>query len=260
MIQIENIEKSKIETTPYEWCFIDDLFSNEDKRHLSSTYPMDHFKSVNGYDGEKSYVYECRNLIHMGAGMASFSDDLNTVWVKLAQDLLSDQYRLALSKLCQKDLSLVPMEVNIFHYSPGTWMGPHVDLKDKIVTHVIYFNQTWDDSQGGCLSILNSNDPGDLFRRISPITGHSVVLVRSNHSWHAVEKVKQNIDQSRRSMTVTFYHPGSVSTMWPPNDTSELHMVKSKKSEGGFFKRIKNKFYFDTPFKPLLNREPTGFT
>ncbi|MGB4899448.1 MAG: hypothetical protein WBP00_01660, partial [Saprospiraceae bacterium] len=150
MIQIENIEKSKIETTPYEWCFIDDLFSNEDKRHLSSTYPMDHFKSVNGYDGEKSYVYECRNLIHMGAGMASFSDDLNTVWVKLAQDLLSDQYRLALSKLCQKDLSLVPMEVNIFHYSPGTWMGPHVDLKDKIVTHVIYFNQTWDDSQGGC--------------------------------------------------------------------------------------------------------------
>ena len=87
-----------------------------------------------------------------------------------------------------------------------------------------------------------------------------MVLVRSNHSWHAVEKVKQNIDQSRRSMTVTFYHPGSVSTMWPPNDTSELHMVKSKKSEGGFFKRIKNKFYFDTPFKPLLNREPTGFT
>ena len=29
-------------------------------------YPHDHFKSVDGYDGEKSYVYECRSLIHMG--------------------------------------------------------------------------------------------------------------------------------------------------------------------------------------------------
>ncbi|MBK7438958.1 MAG: hypothetical protein IPI77_20005 [Saprospiraceae bacterium] len=150
--------KIKIETTPCtNGALLMTCFLTKIKTSLS-TYPWITSNQSTDMMEKKSYVCECRNLIHMGAAWHLFLMT-NTVWVKLAQDLLSDQYRLALSKLCQKDLSLVPMEVNIFHYSPGTWMGPHVDLKDKIVTHVIYFNQTWDDSQGGCLSILNSNDP-----------------------------------------------------------------------------------------------------
>ena len=62
--------------------------------------------------------------------------------------------------IMQRDLTSVPMEVNIFHYSPGTWMRPHVDLKDKILTHVFFIlmkNGMMRD--GGCLSILKINNP-----------------------------------------------------------------------------------------------------
>jgi hypothetical protein len=47
------------------------------------------------------------------------------------------------------------------------------------------------------------------------------VLVRSDDSWHAVSRVVDGSESSRRS--VTFYKPGSVSTMWPPGEEPALH-------------------------------------
>jgi hypothetical protein len=242
MIQLENIKNARLETIPYEWGFLANMFSTKICTELSMHYPHDHFKSVDGYDGEKSYVYECRSLIHMGATDPTYHNDLHVSWSSFAQDLLSMEYRDAVSQLCKRDLTSVPMEVNIFHYSPGTWMGPHVDLKDKILTHVFYFNEKWNDEDGGCLSILKSNNPDDVFRRISPITGNSVILLSSNHSWHAVEAVKKHSRQSRRSVTVTFYHPASVSTMWPPTEIPALHNIIKDNSIVRLFKRIARQF------------------
>ncbi len=116
-----------------------------------------------------------------------------------------------------------PMEVNVFHYGPGASLGPHRDLPEKLVTHVLYLNNSWNRPDGGCLSILRSADPTDLAAEIPPIVGHSAVLVRSENSSHAVSRVVNDSASSRRSVTVTFYRPASVSTMWPPDDVTSLH-------------------------------------
>ena len=55
-----------------------------------------------------------------------------------------------MSALTGLDLSVAPLEVNVFHYPPGGSLGPHPDLGDKIVTHVLYFNEKWNDANGGC--------------------------------------------------------------------------------------------------------------
>jgi Rps23 Pro-64 3,4-dihydroxylase Tpa1-like proline 4-hydroxylase len=106
----------------------------------------------------------------------------------------------------------------VFHYGPGAWLGPHVDLADKIVTHVLYFNGEWDPADGGCLEILRSSQMHDSACIIAPIVGSSAVLVRSDRSWHAVSRVDPLCTRSRRSVTVTFYRDDAVSTMWPPGD------------------------------------------
>jgi Rps23 Pro-64 3,4-dihydroxylase Tpa1-like proline 4-hydroxylase len=114
------------------------------------------------------------------------------------------------------------MEINVVHYGPGAWLGPHVDLKEKVVTHVLYFNEAWDPQLGGCLNILKSSDPGDVHATIPPVVGNSVLLVRSNHSWHSVSRVAAQCQTSRRSVNVIFHLPGSVSTMWPPGKRPAL--------------------------------------
>jgi Rps23 Pro-64 3,4-dihydroxylase Tpa1-like proline 4-hydroxylase len=223
MLRIGRLEQEAIETDPFEWKFLDQLFTSEDATALAASFPRDKFKKVTGYDGEKSYVYVSRSLIHMGADTPSHPDGLSAAWRELAGDLLSPAYRAAMTRLTGRDLSSHPIEVNVVHYGPGAWLGPHLDLKEKIATHVLYFNQTWDRENGGCLGILRSSNPADIAAEIDPIVGSSVLIVRSDRSWHTVSRVDKRCLLSRRSMNVIFHQPGSISTMWPPGDTPRLH-------------------------------------
>lgn len=223
MIDLHRISHAHLETEPFRCAVVDPLFSQADAAELAETFPSDHFKRLADYGGEKDFQYEARALLGMGERSISRPRYLSRAWQQLAADFLSPEYRAAMSALTGCDLGAVPVEVNVFHYPPGGELGAHTDLRDKIVTHVLYFNESWDDEDGGCLTILRSSNPRDVARVVSPLVGNSAVIVRSANSWHAVSPVVKTCRLSRRSLTATFYHPGSVSTMWPPGDATPLH-------------------------------------
>jgi Rps23 Pro-64 3,4-dihydroxylase Tpa1-like proline 4-hydroxylase len=223
MIDLDRIRKGQLQSEPYRWAAIDRLFRRSDADRLARTFPSDHYKLVSGYGGEKDYEYEARELIAMGAHKVSHAADLSHEWRNLAEDFLAPSYRNALSELTGVDLSNAPLEVNVFHYGPGASLGAHSDLPDKVVTHVLYFNDAWDPKNGGCLSILSAKDPAAVVAQIPPIVGSSAVLVRSDNSWHAVSPVVNDSRTSRRSLTATFYRAGSVSSMWPVGEEPALH-------------------------------------
>lgn len=228
MINLKGFVPEALAAEPYRWAMIDDLFSPAARAALVSTFPRDHFKSVKGYDGEKGYEYEARSLIGMGAEVPSYPKALSPAWRQLASELLSPTYRSAISQLTGVNVTQLPMEANLFHYGPKAWLGPHVDLEDKLITHVLYFNDSWDVDDGGCLTILRSGDKSHVAQVVPPIIGNSVILVRSDHSWHAVSRVRDGCRTSRRSLAVTFYRPGALSTMWPAGDRSPLHTYQGK--------------------------------
>lgn len=223
IIRFKALSRATLHRVPYDWSFANNLFASKDARSLVTTYPRDHFKTVKGYDGEKGYEYEARPLIHLGSNKVSFPEELSEAWLRLAADLLSPDYRQAVSTLTGRDLMGAPMEAYVCHFGNGAWLGPHLDLKEKLMTHVFYFNEDWDPENGGCLNILGSSDMSDCIAQIPPNVGNSSLLVRSNNSWHSVSRVVNGCSTSRRSMNVIFYHPGAQSTMWPPGDTTPLH-------------------------------------
>lgn len=233
MLDLSRLTPQALAAEPYKWAFINRMFSPADGEALAESFPRDHFKTVKGYDGEKGYEYEARALIMMGAASPSRAERLSPAWRQLAEDLLSPAYRLAMSRLTGLDLADLPVEVNVFHYGRSAWLGPHADLEDKVATHVFYFNEAWDEADGGCLTVLRSPDMADAVLSVPPIIGNSVVLVRSADSWHAVSRVRAGCRISRRSMTVTFYRPGSPSTMWPAGDTTTLHNYSGERSALG---------------------------
>ena len=227
MINLERIKNHNLQTDPYRWTAITDLYKPDDAERLAATFPCDYFKLVSAYGGEREYLYEARSLVEMGAKVASYPEELSEVWRALAGDLLSPEYRIAMSTLTGLDLTSLPMEANVCHYGPGGSLDAHKDLPEKIVTHVLYFNRSWNRMHGGCLNILRSPDLSDVAAEILPIVGSSSVLVRSDNSWHAVSRVAHASVASRRSMTVTFYRPDSVSTMWPPGEQARLHRYET---------------------------------
>jgi SM-20-related protein len=245
MIDLDVIGRNTLAVEPYQWAFINQLFSRRDAAALVASYPRDHFKTIRGHDGEKGYEYEARSLIHMGADTPSFAEDLSSAWRQLAAGLLSKQYRDAMTQLTGLALAAAPMEVNLFHYGPGAWLGPHLDLKEKITTHVLYFNRTWNPKSGGCLRILRSREMTDMVTEIVPIVGNSAVVVRSDKSWHAVSRVQEGCRKSRRSVNVIFHLPGSISTMWPPGETTPLHRYDAaEESENTWGQRLHHALSF----------------
>ena len=243
MIKFARIEKQTLDTEPFEWTFVNDLFSTQDATSLVDTFPRHNWKSVKGSDGERAWEYQACALVPLGANAPCAPENLSGHWRQLAEDLLSPTYRMAMSRLTGRDLMTAPMEAYICHYPAGSFQEPHRDLREKIVTHVLYFNRSWNKADGGCLNILRSRDMSDVAAEIVPIIGNSAVLVRSDKSWHSVSRVVQGCPRSRRSMNVIFYHPGAVSTMWPPGDTAPLHQYDPEEHEEklGFWSRLRDR-------------------
>jgi SM-20-related protein len=233
MIDLARVSPQMLSVHPYKWAFIGGLFSPADAEALARTFPRDHFKTVEGYDGEKGYQYQARSLVGMGKEAVTRAQCLSPAWLSFAEELLSPAYRESMSQLTGLNLADLSMEANVFHYGRSAWLGPHVDLEDKVMTHVFYFNEVWNEDQGGCLTILRSADMSQAVKVIPPLVGNSVVLVRSVNSWHAVSRVRDKCGISRRSLSVTFYRPGSPSTLWPAGDTTPLHDYTGEHSPVG---------------------------
>jgi hypothetical protein len=243
VIRFSQLRSAELAAEPFGWAAVHGLFAPDDAATLAATYPCDHFKTIEGNDREKGYRYDARSLIGMNAKAASYPESLSPAWRKLAADLLSLEYREAMSGLTGIDLRPAGLEVNVFHYGSGCWLGPHLDLKEKIVTHVFYFNAEWNAGDGGCLEILRSKQADDRFAEVPPIVGNSAVLARSTKSWHAVSRVREGCLNSRRSMTVTFYAPGSSSTMWTRADSAELHAYPVRQPRS-LFSRLRGLLHF----------------
>jgi len=223
MLDLTQIARCTLNSEPYSWAAISGILAPQIAEALAATYPRDHFKTVSGGDVDEAYRHETRALLPLGGDTVAHAMELSDGWRVLAHDLLSPEYRTAISLLTGYDLTAVPIEANVHYYGPGASLGPHVDLPCKLVTHILYFNHRWSPKDGGCLRILRSGNPDDFAREILPLICDSTVLVRSDHSWHAIPQVTEGCRKSRRSVEVTFYRPRSVSPMWPPDDATPLH-------------------------------------
>ena len=60
----------------------------------------------------------------------------------------------------------------------------HTDSETKIITVLIYLNQSWDKKGGNLRVLRGGTDIEDYAREISPIEGALLVFKRSDRSWH----------------------------------------------------------------------------
>lgn len=60
----------------------------------------------------------------------------------------------------------------------------HTDVPSKVLTALIYLNQTWE-SEGGRLRLMrNERDFDDYIAEVPPIAGTLLMFKRSDNSWH----------------------------------------------------------------------------
>lgn len=213
MIDFDALASTPLREEPFHWALVGQALDPARAPELIDTFPTEDFWRIAGHDGQKSYFYSARPLVILGAERPANLSPLSPAWQELAEDLVSPRYREALGNVVGKPLDGAIMEATIWRWGHDAHLGPHLDMREKLVTQVFYLNGGWNPWWGGCLRILNSRDEEDVAEEIEPLLGRASVVVRSDSSWHAVTSVS-GAPVPRRSLIITWHPAGSTSPTW----------------------------------------------
>ncbi|WP_371500519.1 2OG-Fe(II) oxygenase [Kitasatospora sp. NBC_00374] len=215
---------------PFDYYHLDATFPPDRAERLRQTFPDTGFTKVSSADPHKTYTMWAR-VLHPASppadGGARPDDDLPAPWRAFLAEVTGADYRARLAELTGIDLASCPVEVNLWRYPHDCWLDPHVDKESKLVTHVFYFNRPWPAQWGGNLLVLGSGSADDVVHRVAPADNTSVVLVRSEKSWHAVEKADpRNPGAARLSAQVIFHRPAEPESTEPESTEREFRAAE----------------------------------
>jgi hypothetical protein len=84
------------------------------------------------------------------------------------------------------NLGSLPTIVTLRKWSKETDGRIHNDSKSKVVTALLYLNDTWPDTSGGCFRVLSDDQSFDHLAapEIKPLYGYFAAFRRTENSWH----------------------------------------------------------------------------
>jgi len=105
----------------------------------------------------------------------------------LLDELESDEFREAFEEKFKLDLTGRPTITTVRGRCDAADGKIHTDSKTKIITVLIYMNESWE-NEGGRLRLLRSaRDLNDIIVEVPPIAGTLLAFKRSDNSWHGHE-------------------------------------------------------------------------
>lgn len=104
---------------------------------------------------------------------------------RLTDDLMSAELAQVLGDKFGIDLMDKPRMITVRRLSQLSDGPIHNDSKSKILTMLVYLNETWDGSGAGCIRALNGPDDfEDYALQAPPLAGNVFAFLRSERSWH----------------------------------------------------------------------------
>jgi hypothetical protein len=161
-LNIAKLKAARIETEPYQYVIVPGFLSPESVRAVNATYPKI----------EKGGSFPIESL-ESGMAIKEVIDELD-----------SAEFEAAISEKFGVDLTGRPKMYSLRGYTRAKDGQIHTDSKDKIITVLLYLNETWT-QPGGRLRILrNGRDVDDYAAEVAPDNGTLLVFKRSDSSWH----------------------------------------------------------------------------
>jgi Rps23 Pro-64 3,4-dihydroxylase Tpa1-like proline 4-hydroxylase len=201
----ERVRSARLITSPWSFSYLDEALPPDLATRLPRLFGELDLIACERQDGQKTYRF-------LTAAFDAASRVSDTLCMDLLDFLRSDEYRTLISDLTGVALEGCRCTLSFWEYQGGDWLSPHVDKSDKLVTQIFYLTESWKDGEGGRLLILTDSDPESVVHALPPRLGSSAVIVRSEDSWHAVERMPPGA-APRKSLTVTFWSDEPDSTM-----------------------------------------------
>ncbi len=113
---------------------------------------------------------------------------------RLILELESDRFRDAIAEKFDIDLSNAVPTIGVRAYAEPTDGRIHCDHRSKLITLLLYFNETWDDEGGRLRICRDQNDIEDFATEVLPLSGTLIAFRNGPTAWHGH---KQHVGQRR---------------------------------------------------------------
>ena len=177
-------------------------------------FTLDEIKNVSIPKGERAYD-GTRAADHTGKGLdgklrlfitRKDSENFPNL-IKLINTLQSQEYIKKFSQYLNKDLSKSFVRLEIIGDNKGFWLKPHKDIKEKLMTMMIWTNPYNESRKLG--TDLYNND-FKLIKTIEYIHNGGYFFSSGQDTWHGLEK--KEIKKERRCLQINYV---SFPTDWP---------------------------------------------
>ncbi|MDX1693452.1 MAG: 2OG-Fe(II) oxygenase [Ketobacteraceae bacterium] len=162
MLDLKAIEDASVSTDPYPYFVVDQSISSEEVSAVLRDFPV--------IDKGGSFPLD---QLECGPHMDA-----------LVKELDSEAFRGLIEKKLDIDLSGRPMTVTARGYSRAKDGRIHTDSKSKLITVLIYLNESWESSEGRLRVLKNGEDMDDYVSEIPPTAGKLFAFKVTPNCWH----------------------------------------------------------------------------
>ena len=161
-LNLDKLRKARIETDPFMYTIVPGFIGPDTVARVNASYPP----------------------INSGGSFPVESLDAGMLIKEVIDELDSAEFEAAIEEKFDVDLSGRPKMYSLRGYTRAKDGQIHTDSRDKIITVLLYLNETWNQPGGRLRLLRNGRDVDDFAVEVPPDNGTLLVFKRSDSSWH----------------------------------------------------------------------------
>ncbi len=161
-LQLDKLASAKLEAVPFMYAIVPGFLSPQSVARINATYP----------DIATGGSYPIESL---DAGMAI---------KEVIDELDGPEFERVIAQKFDVALEGRPKMYSLRGHTRAKDGQIHTDSKDKIITVLLYLNETWQQPGGRLRLLKNGHDVEDYITEVPPDNGTLLVFKRSETSWH----------------------------------------------------------------------------
>ena len=201
--------KSKKHKFPFDHWEYDDALSDGAIKEITTADIPDITKHNLDYDGTRAIdggTAEFREGIASGGEAIKFRCFISKEnekqfpnLVKFINELQSKEVHETISKMINRDLSNSYVRVEVICDREGFWLKPHCDIKEKLMSGLIFVNNTNESEE---LGTDFYNEKLEKVKTVPYNNNNGYMFTSGPYTWHGMEK--KNIAKERRCLQVNY--------------------------------------------------------
>ena len=161
-LQLDKLVSAKLEAAPFMYAIVPGFLNPQSVARINATYP----------DIATGGSYPIESL---DAGMAI---------KEVIDELDGPEFERVIAQKFDVALEGRPKMYSLRGHTRAKDGQIHTDSKDKIITVLLYLNETWRQPGGRLRLLKNGHDVEDYITEVPPDNGTLLVFKRSETSWH----------------------------------------------------------------------------